>query len=618
MKRLENYRKVLAAILTVFMVFYPFLIYFHVARPEGMQLIYFAKKSKYMVDLFYYHKEVTLFVFALVLLAAMSLGFLAYWLLTDKLPEKIWKEEKIWAALGLYFLLNVSSCIFSDYREYGFMGLSIDYEGLAAIFGYMVLFIGGFFLFAGQWGRKLLMGGIRVLSFLLTLGASGELIWGPTFNIDTVQKLLTPEKYQHFLENIYLDYHGSVSLTFGNPGFFGGFCALLFAVLAASALTGFHIKFRILDSILAGGLLFDIFVSNSSGALYAAGITFLTEGILLFRKKIRKHYFQVMGLVLLVALVLLTVTDGVARNGNLLDSVKKSVVNSQYEKSREVFTVEKIQLNQGVLLVQGQERSFQVEVLRDGSDLTAEDFRFTDENGKKIPLEGALEIYRLSGDFQKISLSVMGRILSLDFGYQDPVEFYVQDGLLYYVDFNGSLLARIPQPVITGLEKFYPLFTGRGYIWISSIPLLWDVIVLGKGIGTFPFYYPQSEVAGMLNVHGSADYCVEQAHSWYLQTAVSSGILSLLCMLYLFIWCFLKGAGRLIKKKKYSISIEYLLVFGLLAYEIAGLVNNSCIAATPFFWLILGYTVRKLSEDEDIKKDMLKNRDDLEAGSRSC
>ena len=50
----------------------------------------------------------------------------------------------------------------------------------------------------------------------------------------------------------------------------------------------------------------------------------------------------------------------------------------------------------------------------------------------------------------------------------------------------------------------------------------------------------------MLNVHGSADYCIEQAHSWYLQTAVSSGILSLFCMLYVFFTAFKKG----IKEKK--------------------------------------------------------------------
>ena len=148
MKKIESYRKILAGILIVFMTLYPFLTYFHAARPEGMELIYFAKKSKLIVDLFYYNKEVILFVFALLLLAAMGMGFLAYWILTDKLPDNLLKGGKLWAALGLYFLLNVLSCLFSEYREYGFMGLSIDYEGLAAIFGYMVLFTGGFFLFS--------------------------------------------------------------------------------------------------------------------------------------------------------------------------------------------------------------------------------------------------------------------------------------------------------------------------------------------------------------------------------------------------------------------------------------------------------------------------------------
>ena len=118
MKFINNYKKTLAWILTAFMVVYPFLMYLHVARPEGMELIYFAKKSKFTVDLFYYNKEVVLFVFALLLLAAMGLGFLAYWILADKLSENLWKGRKLWAALGLYFLLNVLSCIFSRYREY--------------------------------------------------------------------------------------------------------------------------------------------------------------------------------------------------------------------------------------------------------------------------------------------------------------------------------------------------------------------------------------------------------------------------------------------------------------------------------------------------------------------
>ncbi len=592
MKKLESYRKILAGILIVFMILYPFFSYFHVARPDGMEMIYFAKKSKLVVDLFYFNKEVILFAFALLLMAAMGIGFLVYWILAEKLPGYLLKMRKLWIALGLYFLLNVLSCIFSEYREYGVMGLSIDYEGLAAIFGYMVLFIGGFFLFRDKWGQKLLIWGVRVLSLLLTIGAVAELVWGPAFNVKTIQRFFTPERYWHLLENLYLDYNGNISLTFGNPGFFGGFCSLLLGILVASTLTGGFLGTRIFDGILAGGMLFDIFISGSSGAFYAGAVTCLAEGILLFRRKLWKNYLQAIGISLAFVIILLSGTGSLAQGENLVENVKDSVVNNQYEKDKNVFTVEKIQLNQGILSVQGQGGNLQVEVLKDGSDLTVDDFCFTDENGKEILSEQGFKDgeARLSGAYEKISLTVMGRILSLDFGYQDPVEFYVQDGLLYYVDFNGSLLSKIPQPVMTGLEQFYPLFTGRGYIWISSIPLLWDVVFLGKGIGTFPFYYPQSEVAGMLNVHGSADYCIEQAHSWYLQTAISSGIISLICMVYLFGWCFAKGIRDLIKKKELGGHLEYLFIFGLLAYEIVGLVNNSCIVATPFFWLILGYT----------------------------
>ena len=433
MKKLESYRKILAGILIAFMILFPFFSYFHVARPDGMEMIYFAKKSKLVVDLFYFNKEVILFAFALLLMAAMGIGFLVYWILAEKLPGYLLKMKKLWIALGLYFLLNVLSCIFSEYREYGVMGLSIDYEGLAAIFGYMVLFIGGFFLFRDRWGQKLLIWGVRVLSLFLTIGAVAELVWGPAFNVKTIQRFFTPERYWHLLENIYLDYNGNISLTFGNPGFFGGFCSLLLGILVASTLTGGFLGTRILDGILAGGMLFDIFISGSSGAFYAGAVTCLAEGILLFRRKLWKNYLQAIGISLAFVMILLSGAGSLAQGKNLVENVKDSVVNNQYEKDKNVFTVKKIQLNQGILSVQGQGGNFQVEVLKDGSDLTVNDFRFTDENGKEILSEQGFKDgeARLSGAYEKISLTVMGRILSLDFGYQDPVEFYVQDGLFH-------------------------------------------------------------------------------------------------------------------------------------------------------------------------------------------
>lgn len=599
MKGLNIYYKVLAAASVVFLVFFPFVTRLYAAKPVGMELEYFAKKSKVTVDLFYYHKEVLLFLFAVALLAALAAGAVFSLVIQEKFPVKLLPGEKAVVLAGGYFLLNVISCLVSNYREYALMGLSLDYEGLAAIFGYLVLFLGGSVLFLTRKSRQFLEAGIQVLSALLLAGTLAEGIWGPFFNIPWVQELLTPDRYEHLLENIYLDYHGSISLTFGNPGFYGGFCAMLAPVELGFALSAKGLGRRLWNGVLFGGLVLCVVLSGSSGAFYALCAAILLELVFVGKKFAGKRIAGAAGMALAGAALFAALLFWSAgeENISLLGKVKKSVVNTQYEKAENVFTVKKIQLEDGKLCVEGEDAALTAQVSEEmqeeGSSLTWKDVVLLDQEGKSISSTKDLQGLHLEGSFQGITVTAQGRILSFDFGYQDPVEFYAEEGRLYYIDFNGSLLAEIPQPQITGLERLYPLFTGRGYIWISALPLVKEVIFLGKGIGTFPFYYPQNEAAGMLNVHGSADYCVEQAHSWYLQTAVSSGLLSLLCMAGLFLLGFFKEIRRTAKTEGAALEGTDFMVWGLIAYAAAGLVNNSCIACAPLFWLLLGVCLRK-------------------------
>lgn len=594
MKGLKTYYKIMAAVTVVFLVLFPFVTRLYAAKPTGMELEYFAKKSKVLVDLFYYNKEVLLFLFAVFLLAALAVGAVLYLLIREKFPKELLPGEKAVVLAGVYFLLNVISCLVSAYGEYALMGLSLDYEGLAAIFGYLVLFFAGSVLFLTRKKERFLEAGIQVLSVFILIGTLAECIWGPLFNIPLIQQLFTPDQYKHLLENIYLDYHGSVSLTFGNPGFYGGFCAMLAPIELGFALAAETRIQQIKNGALCGGLILCVVLSGSSGAFYALCGAVVLEILFTCKKTGIKRIgaaagYALAGTTALASVLALTVSG---ENVSLLGKVKNSVVNTQYEKSGDIFTVEKIQLDNGTLSVEGENTGFTAQLAQDSrekeDELSLEKIILLDEKGEK--LSGILDMagLHLEGDFQGITLTAEGSILGFDFGYQDPVEFYAEEGNLYYIDFNGSLLASIPQPQVTGLEKFYSLFTGRGYFWISSLPLLKEVVFLGKGIGTFPFYYPQNEVAGLLNVHGSADFCVEQAHSWYLQTAVSSGILSLLCMAGLFFWCFFREIRRIIRPRRYSFCGTDFIVWGLIAYAVAGLVNNSCIACAPLFWFLLG------------------------------
>lgn len=107
MKGLNIYYKVLAAASVVFLVFFPFVTRLYAAKPVGMELEYFAKKSKVTVDLFYYHKEVLLFLFAVALLAALAAGAVFSLVIQEKFPVKLLPGEKAVVLAGGYFLLNV-------------------------------------------------------------------------------------------------------------------------------------------------------------------------------------------------------------------------------------------------------------------------------------------------------------------------------------------------------------------------------------------------------------------------------------------------------------------------------------------------------------------------------
>ena len=598
MKNLKVYYNVLAVLTASFMAVCPFISYMYVQKAKGMELEYFAKKSKVLIDFFFRYKESALLLFAVVMIAASVLWLIIYYILRERMPEGLRRDWNIFLALGAYFFLNVISVLFSEYQEYGLFGLSIDYEGLAAIFSYMVLFALGYFLFRGRSVSYVLLVSLRALMALLILGAFLEMRFGAFVNADWFRGLFSPEGYGHLLKNAYWKESQGIALTFGNAGFFGGFCAMLLPVGLGMAVADKKKGAAVFDLFLTGGMLFCILMSGSTGALYAAAGAVLLQFLYLLgtgkrfgqgvgleqtNREWKRAGFMIVGGIACGMLILGATQKVLGVDGLFRERVGGTVVNEQYEQKEDIFQVERIYLEDGRLVADGKSGTFTAEAVGDGDEMSLSDFRFTGADG--------------------ISLEASGRMLTVDFGYKDPVELYAYEGDLYYIDFNGSLLAEIPQPEMKSLERIYPWFTGRGYIWASSVPVVLDSLLVGKGIGAFPFCYPQSEVSGMLNVHGSADYCIEQAHSWYLQTAVSSGVLSLLCMIYAIAAVFFRQLCSDIGRRKAPDLADGsgetkwtdFLIWGLVAYTAAGIVNNSSVSAAPMFWFLLGVTAYQAS-----------------------
>lgn len=579
-------KRALCTLTVCFIVIYPFLAYCHIEQPTGLSLIYFAKKSRFIADYFYYIKEWGLVVFSIALLA----GILTY-LFLPGVKEQILsgrtKVRLLFSILAGYAGLCLLSCIFSEHREIALWGLCKEYEGILAMGGYLLLFLGGYMLFSEKQGRGYLKAGIFILGILTGICSVAEWIWGSPFENEEFVRLLTPDRYGHVARAFMDSFQNKAVLAFGNPGYLGGFCALLLPAALGIFWEARGKSGKVLGFLSSAGFLAGLVLSGATGPLYGAIFSII---ILCLLSKSLGFLFSVG---FLCISVFLAVFGAGAAGGitGISKMLKGTAVNESYTAGDSLYYVDKIQLDEGILKVDSKDSGFSLEYHpdREESPDIASWFTARDENGKELTIAAEGSMLALDGEeYQYVKLGVMDQLLEVDLGYEDPVVFYLDQNGLFYNSFNGQPLAQIPQPAIEGMDKFYSLFTGRGYAWVSILPVLKECIVLGKGVGTFPFYFPQSEVAGMLNTHGSCDLFVEKAHNWYIQTAAATGILSLICLLALCIYHIAKKVRQIRSGGNWGTGYENGIFCGVLAYQVTGIVNDSSITVSPFFWLLFG------------------------------
>jgi O-antigen ligase len=83
---------------------------------------------------------------------------------------------------------------------------------------------------------------------------------------------------------------------------------------------------------------------------------------------------------------------------------------------------------------------------------------------------------------------------------------------------------------------------------------------------------------------------IDKAHNMYLQTSLTTGVLSLVAILALFV-IYAVSSIKLLWKEDFA---EFLPAAGLAcfaafcAYAAAGLFNDSTICVAPVFWVLLG------------------------------
>ena len=451
-----------------------------------------------------------------ILLFAAGAALVLFWLGERVFPDKPRRSPllsrhalPLMAGTGLILLTAVLSGIFSLHPEISFWGIASESTGIAAFIGLAALFLAAYegmsspenlkYITAGATAAGLLCGGM--LLFEKLSGQLAGILWGAAESAGTM-------------------------LLFGSSTSCGEFCALLFPFLLHSALTEPRRGYSIAQALSAGAALCTALSSMSSAAFYGllAGTTALV--ILLTVRVFRGSRPDWKKSALIAAAAVPAAVLLIAQPGILTASAGNSVSYSP-ENSWGLTSAE---LSGGTLRL----RNSDTELV-----LTADSGTVTlaDSAGETALLAAPGD----SADIAGVHAQRSGDILSLDLGYTDVLRFAVMKNELGYVGLNGYIQP-LEQSAFPELSEYYGAFTGRGYIWLNTLPALKNCFLIGTGTGEFCFHYPQNDIVGALNTHGSANLLTDKPHSMYLGLAVSCGIPALLIFLALAVITLRRGA----------------------------------------------------------------------------
>ena len=427
-----------------------------------------------------------------ILLFAAGAALVLFWLGERIFPDSPRRSPllsrhalPLMAGTGLILLTAVLSGIFSLHPEISFWGIASESTGIAALIGLAALFLAAYEGMSSPENIKYITG----------------ILWGAAESAGTM-------------------------LLFGSSTSCGEFCALLFPFLLHSALTEPRRWYSIAQALSAGAALCTALSSMSSAAFYGllAGVAALV--ILLTVRIFRGSRPDWKKSALIAAAAVPAAVLLIAQPGILTASAGNSISYSP----ESAWRLTSAELSGGTLRL----RNSDTELV-----LTADSGAVTlaDSAGETALLAAPGD----SADIAGVHAQRSGDILSLDLGYTDVLRFAVMKNELSYVGLNGYIQP-LEQSAFPELSEYYGAFTGRGYIWLNTLPALKNCFIIGTGTGEFCFHYPQNDIVGALNTHGSANLLTDKPHSMYLGLAVSCGIPALLIFLALAVITLRRGA----------------------------------------------------------------------------
>ena len=311
------YEKIFVALSMAFFTAFPFLARLVVMRVSESEKTFFSTQNGLISDVALYSKEIAIAAFA----AIAVLFFIGERIFTDK-PEPFDKDAlkrfKVpLAMLGVMTAFAALSFAFSAEKEVAWRGVFTEYEGFLALLSYVIVFMFGLYYLRKGDCVEFFKHFAVVVSIIAGILCCIELFYKPILEFRFIQHLISSEKYTALAESIESRYFtGQSALLFNNPGFLGGFAALLLPIDIALAVEAKNKPIKVARIVAAALISVALYGSDSKAAWVSLLVTVPLMSFFMIRNsKDRKSGLIVLGITLAAVVAVFSITGMAVRAG---------------------------------------------------------------------------------------------------------------------------------------------------------------------------------------------------------------------------------------------------------------------------------------------------------------
>lgn len=531
---------------------------------------------EYQTDFFLYYKAA----------ATICCGVLILLLLLMR-----YKKERITAKdllpllpLAGYEILTVLSSLFSDHAWFSVHGMPDQFESVFVLLAYGILCLYAYgYVYESdsrQWEAvlKFFLCGVCIVGAICTL---------QFFHVDIYRLIYSGRNYTFsFLP-------GVVYGPFYNINYVGSYVTLVLPLCVMLLFSRMQMGYRILSGVCIVLLLFALIGGDSlTGLVAAAAVAVFCLLFLLCRKlhDFRKNILLLVGLVAVFLLFfgkpvyarLISALEMADTEKTELESIITNDSNVEFHYNGHTLYLS-LTIVDGELFVQAQDEDLQpvactIETVGESGYYRVDDARFGDCTIEPTIISEEASQYGIVVNIGGSAWCISNQI--------------DESGTYYYVTSSRKavkLTGEEKSGDIPFLEKLSFFANGRGYLWNKSLVISAKYIFLGSGADTFALAYPNDDYVDKSN-NGYGGLVVTRPHNLYLQTAVQTGWLSLICLLAMFGW-YLISSLRIYYHARFDRLETYAgfgIMLGVTGYLITGIANDSTVTVAPVFWMLLG------------------------------